>query len=139
MTGSEAPDFTQKPPEGEELALSSLKGNIVLIDFWASWCGPCRRENPNVVRLYNQYKDKGFDILGVSLDNNKNKWIDAIAKDQLTWKHISDLKGWASQLAKPYGVRGIPYTVLVDPNGQIIATRLRGASLEAKLREIFGS
>lgn len=137
--GDEAANLTATTPEGNTLSLTSMRGRYVLIDFWASWCGPCRRENPNVVRLYNQYKDKGFDILGVSLDNNKQKWIDAIAKDQLTWKHISDLKGWASQLAKPYGVRGIPYTVLVDPNGQIIATRLRGASLEAKLKEIFGS
>lgn len=137
--GDEAIDLKAATPEGNMYSLESMRGKYVLIDFWASWCGPCRRENPNVVRLYNQYKDKGFDILGVSLDNNKEKWIAAIAKDQLTWKHISDLKGWASQLAKPYGVRGIPYTVLVDPNGQIIATRLRGASLEAKLREIFGS
>ena len=137
--GDEAADLKAPTPDGNLMSLTAMRGKYVLVDFWASWCGPCRRENPNVVRLYNQYKDKGFDILGVSLDNNKQKWVNAIAKDQLTWKHISDLKGWASELAKPYGVRGIPYTVLVDPNGQIIATRLRGASLEAKLREIFGS
>lgn len=126
-------------PEGKTLSLADLRGKYVLIDFWASWCGPCRRENPNVVRLYNKYKDKGFDILGVSLDTKKEKWVEAIKKDNLTWHHISDLKGWSSQLSKPYGVRGIPYTVLVDKEGKIIGKRLRGASLEAKLKELFGS
>jgi thiol-disulfide isomerase/thioredoxin len=136
--GTLAPDLKAPNPEGIEKSLSEMRGKYVLIDFWASWCGPCRRENPNVVRLYNKYKDKGFDILGVSLDNNKKRWVDAIAKDQLTWTHISDLKGWSSMLAKPYGVRGIPYTVLVDKEGRIIAKRLRGASLEAKLKQLFG-
>lgn len=137
--GDEAANLSAATPKGKTYSLEKMRGKYVLIDFWASWCGPCRRENPNVVRLYKKYNKKGFEILGVSLDNNKEKWINAIAKDNLTWKHISDLKGWASTLAKPYGVRGIPYTVLVDPQGKIIATRLRGASLEAKLREIFGS
>ncbi len=137
--GEEAANLAAPTPEGKMLDLKSLRGKYVLIDFWASWCGPCRRENPNVVRLYNKYKDKGFDILGVSLDNKKDKWVDAIAKDKLDWHHISDLKGWSSALAKPYGVKGIPYTVLVDKEGKILATRLRGASLEAKLKEIFGS
>lgn len=136
--GTIAPDLKAPNPEGIEKSLSQMRGKYVLIDFWASWCGPCRRENPNVVRLYNKYKDKGFDILGVSLDNNKKRWVDAIAKDNLTWTHISDLRGWSSTLAKPYGVRGIPYTVLVDKEGRIIAKRLRGASLEAKLKELFG-
>lgn len=136
--GEEAAEIKGKTPAGSTLALSDLRGKYVLIDFWASWCGPCRRENPNVVRLYNKYKDKGFDILGVSLDNNKAKWEAAIEKDRLTWHHISDLKGWASELSKPYGVRGIPYTVLVDKEGKIIGTRLRGAALEAKLRSLFG-
>lgn len=137
--GEAAANITGATPEGKTLSLTDLRGKYVLIDFWASWCGPCRRENPNVVRLYNKYKDKGFDILGVSLDTNKDKWVDAIKKDKLTWHHVSDLKGWSSQLSKPYGVRGIPYTVLVDKEGNIVAKRLRGATLEAKLREIFGS
>lgn len=137
--GEEAANITGKTPEGKTMDLKSLRGKYVLIDFWASWCGPCRRENPNVVRLYKKYKDKGFDILGVSLDNNKQKWIEAIAKDGLAWHHISDLKGWSSELSKPYGVRGIPYTVLLDKEGKIIAQRLRAHTLEAKLKEIFGS
>ena len=136
--GEEAANIKGQTPEGKTLELTSLRGKYVLIDFWASWCGPCRRENPNVVRLYKKYKDKGFDILGVSLDNNKNKWIEAIAKDGLTWHHVSDLKGWSSQLSKPYGVRGIPYTVLLDKEGKILAQRLRGPALEAKLKELFG-
>jgi thiol-disulfide isomerase/thioredoxin len=121
------------------MSLKDLRGKVVLIDFWASWCGPCRRENPNVVKVYNAYKDKGFDVLGVSLDTNKDKWVAAIASDQLSWHHVSDLKGWSSALSKPYGVRGIPHTVLVDKKGEIIATKLRGGQLEAKLKEIFGS
>lgn len=137
--GEVATNIKGKTPKGNTMSLTDLRGKYVLIDFWASWCGPCRRENPNVVRLYNKYKEKGFDILGVSLDNSKAKWEAAIAKDKLTWHHISDLKGWASELSKPYGVRGIPYTVLVDKEGKIIGKRLRGASLEAKLKEIFGS
>ncbi len=136
--GTLAPELAAPSPDGSIKSLSQLRGKYVLIDFWASWCGPCRRENPNVVRLYNQYKDKGFEILGVSLDNSKSRWIDAIAKDKLTWPHISDLKGWSSHLSKQYGVRGIPYTVLVDKEGRIIAKQLRGASLEKKLQEIFG-
>jgi thiol-disulfide isomerase/thioredoxin len=137
--GEEAINIVGDTPEGIKMDLKSLRGKYVLIDFWASWCGPCRRENPNVVRLYNQYKDKGFDILGVSLDNNKEKWKAAIKKDKLKWHHISDLKGWSSTLSKPYGVRGIPYTVLVDKEGKILAKKLRGAALEAKLKELFGS
>lgn len=137
--GEVASNITGATPEGKNMSLTDLRGKYVLIDFWASWCGPCRRENPNVVRLYEKYKDKGFDILGVSLDTNKDKWVEAIKKDKLDWHHISDLKGWSSQLSKPYGVRGIPYTVLVDKEGNIIAKRLRGASLEAKLKELLGS
>lgn len=138
-TGEVAAEIKGKTPEGKDLSLSSLRGKYILIDFWASWCGPCRRENPNVVRMYQEYKDKGFDILSVSLDNNKDRWVQAIQQDNMTWHHISDLKGWASELSKPYGVRGIPYTVLVDPEGKILATRLRGPSLEAKLKEIFAN
>ena len=137
--GEEAINIVGNTPEGKKMDLKSLRGKYVLIDFWASWCGPCRRENPNVVRLYNKYKDKGFDILGVSLDNNKAKWEAAIKKDNLSWHHISDLKGWSSALAKPYGVRGIPYTVLVDKEGKVLAKKLRGTALEAKLKELFGS
>jgi len=136
--GDEAANITGPNPEGKVIDLKSLRGKYVLIDFWASWCGPCRRENPNVVRLYNKYKSKGFEILGVSLDNKKDKWVAAIAKDKLTWPHVSDLKGWSSALAKPYGVKGIPYTVLVDKEGKILAKKLRGAALEAKLKSIFG-
>lgn len=139
QVGKEAPDFTLDTPEGEAIALSDLRGNYVLIDFWASWCRPCRMENPNVVRVYNKYHDKGFEILGVSLDRTKTAWLQAIEKDGLTWKHVSDLKFWNSAAAQLYGVRGIPYTVLVDPKGNIIAQNLRGASLEAKLAELLGN
>lgn len=135
--GATAPDFSGPSPEGETISLSSLRGKVVLIDFWASWCGPCRKENPNVVRLYNQYKDKGFEILGVSLDRTKGRWEQAIADDNLTWLHISDLKGWRSKYAQQYGVSSIPQTVLLDADGNIIARNLRGGALAAKLQEIF--
>lgn len=138
VVGGEAPDFTQNTPEGEPVSLSDLRGKVVLVDFWASWCGPCRRENPNVVRMYNKYKDKGFEILGVSLDNNKERWMNAIEADGLTWPHISDLKGWSNTAAQKYGVTSIPQTVLLDKDGKIIARNLRGSRLEAKLAEIFG-
>lgn len=136
--GSVAPDFTQKTPEGKDLSLSDLRGKVVLIDFWASWCGPCRRENPNVVRVYNQYKEKGFEVLGVSLDKTKDRWVKAIEKDGLTWSHVSDLKGWQNAAAKMYSVRSIPHTVLLDQKGQIIARNLRGPQLEQQLAKIFG-
>jgi len=136
--GSVAPDFAQETPEGESIALSDLRGNYVLIDFWASWCGPCRRENPNVVRLYNEYKDAGFTILGVSLDRNRDRWLKAIDTDGLTWHHVSDLKGWQNEVAQEYEIRSIPRTLLVDPEGVIIGKNLRGGDLENKLREIFG-
>ena len=137
MVGGKAPDFTQNTPDGEELSLSDLEGKVVLIDFWASWCGPCRRENPNVVKMYNKYKDKGFDILAVSLDKTRSKWLGAIEKDGLAWHHVSDLKGWQNEVAKTYGVRSIPHTILLDREGRIIAHKLRGQALEAKLEEIF--
>lgn len=136
--GELAPDFTAQTPEGKDMSLKDLRGKVVLVDFWASWCGPCRRENPNVVRVYNQYKDKGFDILGVSLDTKKDRWLGAIAKDGLTWNHVSDLKGWSSAPAKMYGVRGIPFTILLDKDGKVIAKNLRGPALEAKLKEVLG-
>lgn len=135
--GAAAPDISGPSPEGETITLSSLRGKVVLIDFWASWCGPCRKENPNVVRLYNEYKDKGFEILGVSLDRTQSRWEQAISADKLTWLHISDLKGWQSKYAKQYGVSSIPQTVLLDANGNIIARNLRGGALAAKLKEIF--
>jgi len=136
--GGVAPDFSQQTPDGESLRLSELRGKVVLVDFWASWCGPCRRENPNVVRMYNDYKDKGFEILGVSLDRDRERWLQAIEKDGLTWPHVSDLKGWQNSVAKAYGVHSIPHTVLLDEEGRIIARNLRGAALEKKLKELFG-
>lgn len=135
--GSIAPDFTLNTPEGIPLALSSLRGKIVLVDFWASWCKPCRQENPNVVAVYNKYKDKGFDILGVSLDREKEPWLKAIADDQLTWHHVSDLKYWQSEAAVKYGVQGIPFALLLDKDGKIIAKNLRGEDLAKKLAELL--
>ncbi len=137
VIGGEAPDFSQETPEGEMLSLSTLRGKVVLVDFWASWCGPCRRENPNVVRLYNEYKDKGFEILGVSLDQNRDRWLQAIEKDQLSWHHVSDLKGWKNEVAQLYNISSIPHTILLDEEGKIIARNLRGPALEAKLAELF--
>lgn len=136
--GDEAPDFTLDNPEGTPVTLSSLRGKYVLIDFWASWCGPCRMENPNVVKMYNKYKDKGFAIYGVSLDKDKTAWLNAIKKDGLTWTHGSDLKYWNSAVAQTYGVNAIPATYLLDKEGKVIAKNLRGPSLEAKLSELLG-
>ncbi len=135
--GSEAPDFTQPTPEGKPVSLSSLRGKVVLIDFWASWCKPCRMENPNVKRVYEQYKGKGFEILGVSLDRDKGAWTGAIAQDGLPWKHVSDLGFWNNAAAQQYGVSSIPYTVLVDKDGKILGKNLRGPALEEKLAEVF--
>lgn len=133
-----APEISMKTPAGKTLKLSSLRGKVVLIDFWASWCGPCRKENPNVVRLYNQYKDKGFTIFSVSLDQDAEAWKKAIASDGLIWpNHVSDLLGWNTPMTQLYGFQGIPHTVLIDKEGNIIGTGLRGESLEQKLKEIF--
>ncbi len=137
LPGGEAPDFTLKTPEGKDLSLSDLRGKVVLVDFWASWCGPCRKENPHVVKLYNEYKAKGFDVLGVSLDKKQSSWEAAIDKDGLTWHHVSDLKGWSNEVAKLYGVSSIPHTVLLDQEGKIIARNLRSADLEIALKKIF--
>ena len=136
--GKDAPDIVLPRADGTLLKLSSLRGNYVLIDFWASWCGPCRRENPNVIRLYNMYKDKGFTVYSVSLDENKDAWLGAIAADGLVWpNHVSDLSKWNSPVVQAYQIQGIPHTVLVDPKGKIIDIGLRGAALEQKLNEIF--
>jgi peroxiredoxin len=137
--GDVAPDFTLNTPEGTPISLSSLRGQYVLIDFWAAWCGPCRMENPNVVRMYNKYKDKGFTIFGVSLDNSKDAWLGAIKKDGLPWHHGSELKKWNSEVAQLYGINAIPATYLLDKEGKVIAKNLRGASLENKLAELLGA
>jgi peroxiredoxin len=137
--GQPAIDFTQPDSSGNPITLSSFKGKYVLVDFWASWCGPCRSENPNIVKAYNQYKSKGFDIIGVSLDNDKNAWIKAIKKDNLGWTEVSDLEGWKNTASLAYSVKGIPFNVLLDKNGIIIAKNLRGISLQNKLKEIFSN
>jgi thiol-disulfide isomerase/thioredoxin len=135
LFGQQAPEIKLPTPAGDSLALSSLRGKYVLVDFWASWCGPCRRENPNVVAIYNKYKDKNFAILGVSLDQEKADWVEAINKDGLAWAHVSDLKYWNSIVVGLYKFEGIPFNVLVDPQGKIIANDLRGEALEIKLSE----
>lgn len=134
-----APEIALKSPQGKVIKLSSLRGKYVLIDFWASWCRPCRMENPNVVRLYKKYKDRGFTIYSVSLDQDAEAWKRAIASDGLEWpNHVSDLLGWNSSMPALYGFNGIPYTVMLDKEGNIIATGLRGATLEQKLVELLG-
>jgi thiol-disulfide isomerase/thioredoxin len=133
-----APEIAMKNPEGKDLKLSDLRGKVVLIDFWASWCGPCRQENPNVVRLYKKYQSKGFTVFSVSLDEDMNAWKSAIQKDGLIWpNHVSDLKGWQTPLIKTYGFEAIPFTVLVNKEGKVIGTNLRGEQLEQKLEELF--
>ena len=138
--GTVALDFTQPDTAGTAVSLSSFRGKYVLVDFWASWCGPCRNENPNVVENYNKFKAKNFAILGVSLDRpgKKDAWVQAINEDNLTWTHVSDLQFWDNAVAKLYHIQGIPQNILVDPEGKIVAKNLRGPALEAKLCEIFG-
>ncbi len=136
--GSMAPDITLPDPEGNIRKLSDLKGKVVLIDFWASWCGPCRKENPNVVNAYGKFHDKGFEIFSVSLDKDRESWLKAIANDNLRWPdHVSDLKYWKSDGAAAYGVTAIPFTVLVGRDGRIVAKKLRGEALEQKLSELL--
>jgi peroxiredoxin len=135
--GQEAPEISLSDPDGNSVSLSDLRGNYVLIDFWAAWCRPCREENPNVVRLYNQYNERGFEVFGVSLDRTHDAWVKAIADDGLTWTHVSDLKYFNSEAAATYQINAIPATYLLDPEGKIIAKDLRGPSLENKLRELF--
>ncbi|MCD0489230.1 AhpC/TSA family protein [Pedobacter sp. MC2016-14] len=139
--GAMAPEFTQNDVNDKPVKLSDFKGKYVLIDFWASWCGPCRAENPSVVRAYNEYKDKNFTVLGVSLDQpgKKDAWLAAIEKDGLTWTQVSDLQFWNNAVAKQYGVRSIPQNYLVDPAGKIVAKNLRGEALDKKLAELLGA
>lgn len=135
--GTEFPDFTQNDTTGKPVSLSSLRGKYVLIDFWASWCRPCRQENPNVVANYQRYKDKNFTVLGVSLDKAKQAWVDAINMDGLTWAHVSDLQGWANAVAAQFGIQSIPQNFLIGPDGKIIAKNLRGPALERKLAQLL--
>lgn len=138
MIGKLAPEIALPKPDGSVLKLSSLRGKYVLIDFWASWCGPCRKENPNVIKVYNKYKNKGFTILSVSLDQDKTAWMEAIKQDGLIWSnHVSDLTRWESPLVEAYQISGIPHTVLVDPQGKIIEIGLRGEDLEQKLNALL--
>ncbi|RAJ11108.1 peroxiredoxin [Chitinophaga skermanii] len=137
--GAKAPGFTQQDVNGKPVSLASLKGKTVLVEFWASWCGPCRAENPNLREQYAVYKDKGFEIIGVSLDDKKDKWQEAIAKDGLPWIHVSDLKGWNNEVGRLYGVRAVPANYLLDKDGNIMAISLRGEELNKKLATIFAN
>lgn len=135
--GAVAPNFTQKDVDGKPVSLSDYKGKYVLVEFWASWCAPCRAESPNLLKQYAAYKDKGFEILGVSVDSDKAKWLEAIKKDGLTWTQVSDLKGWESDARKVYGISGVPANFLISPDGKIMGAHLTGEKLNEKLAKIF--
>jgi thiol-disulfide isomerase/thioredoxin len=135
--GKTVPDLVMPDLNGKDLSISSFRGKYLLIDFWASWCGPCRMENPNVVKAYNDFKGKNFIILGVSLDKDKDSWKKAIGQDHLSWPQMSDLKYWNSQAVETFGFQGIPFNVLVDPSGKVIAQELRGDDLTAKLKQVL--
>jgi len=135
--GKTVPELVMPDVNGKDVSISSFRGKYVLIDFWASWCGPCRMENPNVVKAYNEFKGKNFTILGVSLDKDKDAWKKAIAQDHLNWTHMSDLKYWNSQAVETFGFQGIPFNVLVDPSGKVIGESLRGDELDAKLKQVL--
>ncbi|RZK10948.1 MAG: TlpA family protein disulfide reductase [Flavobacterium sp.] len=135
--GSIAPDFSAPNTDGKKISLKESLGKITIIDFWASWCGPCRQENPNVVALYNEFHAKGLNIIGVSLDTNITKWKEAIPKDKLTWTQISNLQGWEDPIAQLYKIEGIPATLLLDASGKIIAKDLRGDALKSKVASLL--
>ena len=135
--GSKLPEFSQADADGKAIKLSSYKGQYVLVDFWASWCGPCRVENPNLVRTFKHFNDKNFTVFGVSLDRSKDAWLKAIKDDGLTWKHVSDLKFWGNEVAVQFGIQSIPQNFLLDPNGVIIAKNLRGMALDYKLSKVL--
>ncbi|MEN7546478.1 redoxin domain-containing protein [Rapidithrix thailandica] len=137
--GEKALDFTMNDPEGNPVSLSSFKGKVLLVDFWASWCGPCRKENPNIVKMYHELHPKGLEILGVSFDKDKAKWLKAIEDDELNWTHVSDLKYWENAAGKLYGIKAIPHTLVIDPNGIIAANGLHGEELRSKIEELLES
>lgn len=139
--GDYAPTFTAPTPDGATLNINDIDAKVTILDFWASWCGPCRKENPNVVKMYNQYHDKGLEIVGISLDKaqQKDRWLKAIEQDGLTWKHVSNLQGWQEPIAQTYGVRSIPATYILDKDGKIVAKNLRGKALEDKVAELLAN